>query len=156
MIVMSVESRIRNPTENFLNSHPIIHPCHSQTMDVAMTIIVFAEMPELQWYYDHVIDSLSMIVTCWLRLYIFFCRNFAVPLFSPLFDPASPLLAIPLYMAHHVPPPVASPQPAHPTSSESDPLEMVDSSSPSFFALDDGYLPVDLNMANGFLSLESI
>ena len=129
-------------------------------MDIAATIILFVEMPELQWHYNHVIDSLYMTATCQLCLYIFFHRDFVVPLFSPLFDPASPFLAILLYIAHPIPPSVAPPttppQLAHPTSFENDPSEMVDSFSSSSSALDNNCAPIDSGMANRFLSSESI
>ena len=124
-------------------------------------IILFVEMPELQWHYDYVIDSLYMTATYRFHLYIFFHRDFVVPLLSLLFDLAAPFLAIPQYMAHPIPshqvPPIAIlPQPAHLASYESDPSEMVDSSSSSSSTLGDGYAPTDLGMANGFLSSESI
>ena len=131
-------------------------------MDMAATIILFAEMPGLQWHYDYVIESLYMTATCQFRLYIFFHWDFVVPLFSLLFDPVAPFLAISLHMAHPIPPhqvqpPVAPPRPAHPASSESKPSEMVDSSSSSSSSgPDDDYAPADSGMAIGFLSLESV
>ena len=81
-------------------------------MDMAVTIILFAELPELQFHYDPVIDSLYITATCRFRLYFFFSHDFAIPLFSPLFDPATPFLAIPLHMAHPAAPPI--PPPASP------------------------------------------
>ena len=131
-------------------------PYHSQTMDMAMTIMLFAEMAELQWHYDHVIDFLYMTATYRLCLYIFFCRDFAVPPFSPLFDPLSPFLVIPLYMAHPIRPPTAPPQPAYLASSESDPSQMVDSTFSSSSAADDDYAPADFGMVNRFLSSEFV
>ena len=78
-------------------------------MDMAVTAIIFTKLLEVQFHYDPMIDSLYITVTCHFRLYFFFCRDFAVPLFSPLFDPTAPFLAIPLYMAHLVAPPAAPP-----------------------------------------------
>ena len=135
-------------------------PCHSQTMDMAAIVILFAELPKLQFHYDPVIDSLYITTTCCFRLYFFFCCDSVVPLFSPLFDPATPFLAIPLYMAHPIAPPV-SPPPSPPNvvpslSSDDDPSETADSSSTSSSTPDDGYAPADPSMANGFLSSKSI
>ena len=80
---------------------------------MAATIILFTEIPKLQWHYNHVIGSLYLIATFQLHLYIFFHRDFVVPLFSPPFNLISPFLAIPLYMAYLIPVPAAPPQPAH-------------------------------------------
>ena len=104
-------SIVDNPTENFQNSYPIVGPCYSQIIDMVATVVLFAELPEFQLHNDLVIDSLSITATCRFRLYIFFRRDFAAPLFSPLFDLASPFLAIPLHMAHLVLPPAAPPVP---------------------------------------------
>ena len=123
---------------------------HSQTMNMAVIVI------ELQWHYDHVMDSLYMTGTCRFRLYFFFRRDFAVPLFHHLFDPTTTFLAIPLYMAHPVPPPASLPQIVPSLSSNGDPSEIADSSSSSSSILDDGYTPTDTDMANRFLSSESI
>ena len=129
-------------------------------MDIAATIILFVEMPELQWHYNHVIDSLYLTATYQLCLYIFFHRDFVVPLFSPLFDLVSPFLAIPLYITHPIPPSVAPPatppQLAHPASFENDPSEMVDSFSSSSSAFDDNCALAVSGMANKFLSSESV
>ena len=82
------------------------------------------------------------------------------PFFSPLYDPVAPFLAIPLYMAQLAAPPVSPPtslpQLVPSLSSNGDPLEIADSSSSSSSAPDDGYALADPNIANGFLSLESI
>ena len=67
--------------------------CHSQTMDMAATTILFVELPKLQWHYNHVIDFLYMIGTWRFRLYFIFRRDFAVPLFHPLFRSCYPLLS---------------------------------------------------------------
>ena len=79
---------------------------HSQTMDMAVTTILF---PELQFHYDPVIDSLYITATCRFYLYFFVRPDFAVRSFSPLFDTTTPFLAIPLYMAHPIAPPASSP-----------------------------------------------
>ena len=124
-----------------------------------MIAILFVELPDLQWHYDHVIDSLYMIGTCHFRLDFFFHRDFVVPFFHPLFDPTTPFLAIPLYMTHPVPPaapPTAPPEPIHPASSDSDPLEMLDSSPSSSSGPNDSYAPVDSDMVIRFLSSKSI
>ena len=126
---------------------------------MAVTTILFVELLELQFHYDLVIDSLYITTTYHIRLYFFFRHDFAVPLFSPLFNPTAPFLAIPLYMAHPaalpVAPSVSPPQLVPSLSLNGDPLEIVDSSSSSS-APDDSYAATDLGMANGFLSLESI
>ena len=129
-------------------------------MDMAATAILYAELPELQFHYDPVIDSLYITATCHFHLYFFFRRGFAVPLFSPLFDPITPFLAIPLYMAHPAAPPVSPPtsppQVVPSLSSDSDPSEIADSSSSSSSAPSNSYALADVGMANGFLSLEPI
>ena len=97
---------MRNPTENFklLIS---LYQCHSQMAGIVVTIVFYAKVPEWQWHYDLALDSLYLMATARFRLYVFFHRAFVVPLFSPLFDPTTPYLAIPVYMAH----PPASPPP---------------------------------------------
>ena len=140
-------------------------PCHPQAA-VMVAMIFFAEMPEWQWHYDHAMDSLYLTVTSRVCLYIFFQLAFAVPVFSLLFDPAALFLGVLLYMAHPGPvpphqahPPFVAPQYVPQESSESDPSKMMDSSSSSSLAPDNGYTPSDPGsaslMANGFLSLES-
>ena len=106
-----------------------------------------------------------------------FISSFAEILLSysltqPLFDPSAPYIAIPLYMAHPFPPPAATavaaaaaliappaspPQqvPSISLSDDDDSSETMSSSSSSS-APSDGYAPADTNMANGFLSSESI
>ena len=130
---------------------------------MATMIIFFAEVPEWQWHYDHALDSLYLMATPRFRLYVFFWWAFDVPLFSPLFDPTTTLLVVPLYMEHpepiplhQAPPPVAPTQSAHQASLESDPFEWMESSSSSSSAPDDDYAPADFGMANGFLSSESV
>ena len=68
-------------------------------------IFFFAEVPKWQWHYDHALDSLYLIATSRVRLYVFFQRAFAASLVSPLFDLAAPFLGVPLYMAHPDPVP---------------------------------------------------
>ena len=157
--------QIRNPIENFLNSHPIICPCHSQTMVMA-AIVFFAKVPEWHQHYDQFMDSLYLTATSRARPYIFFQHAFVVPIFSPLFDPVAPFLGVPLYIAH---PDLVSPHPAQPPaappqytaqgSSKNDQLEMVDSSSSSSSAIDDSQALGDPGsgsvMANEFLSSKS-
>ena len=129
-------------------------------MDLAVIAILFVELSELQFHYDLVIDSLYITATYRFRLYFFFHRDFTVSLFSPLFDLATPFLAILLYMAHPAAPPVSPPasppQLAPSLSSDGDPLEIADSPSSSSSAPNDDYALADPGMANGFLSLESI
>ena len=99
------------------NSHPIICLCHSQTT-VMVAIVFFTEVPEWQWHYDHVLDSLYLTTTSRVCLYRFFQRAFATPIFSPFFDPTAQFLGVSLYMAHPdpVPPHQAQPPiiPPHP------------------------------------------
>ena len=111
----SQNSIVENPTENFLKFSSCGYCSHrSQIMDMAATIILFAELPGLQLHFDTVLDSIYITATYRVRLYIFFRRAFAVPPFNYLSDPAAPFLAIPLHRAHSVapvlvPPPVTSP-----------------------------------------------
>ena len=99
---------------------------------IAATIVFYAEVPEWQWHYDLALDLLYLIATARFRLYVLF-RHFAIPLYSPLFDPTTPYLVVPLYMAHPDPvlphqahPLAPPPQHAHQGSSESDPAEPMD------------------------------
>ena len=139
--------------------------CHSQTIVIA-AIAFLAEVPEWQWHYDPALDSLYLIATSHVCLYIFFQRTFAVLIFSPLFNPAAPFKGIPLYMAHlvAVPPHTAQPaavlpQPTPSSPPENNPSEMSTFSSSSSFAPGGGYSLGDLGTANimesGFLSSES-
>ena len=154
---MSMQNSFKNPTENFSKFSPYyMYPHHSQTIDMAATTILFTELPELQFHYDPVIDSLYITATCHFRVYFFFRCDFAVPLFSPLFDPAAPFLAIPLYMAHPVGPPTSPPQLVQSLSYDSDRSKIAEPLSSSSSALDDGYAPANPGMANRFLSQESI
>ena len=137
----------------------------------AATGVLFIEFPELHIHLDPFINSVYISGSCHFRFYFFFCRDFAVPLMHPLFDPAAPYIAIPLYMVHpFLPPPVAAAivlvvpvataPPASPpqqvpsfslSEEEEDPLKATSSSS----APGSGYSSAD-GMANGFLSSESI
>ena len=104
--------------------------CHSHTVVMA-AMTFFTKIPEWQWHYDPTLDSLYMTSTSHIRLYIFFQRAFAVPIFKPLFDPMASFQVITLYMAHpaavatHMAQLTAAPsQPAPPLPLESDPSEM--------------------------------
>ena len=112
-------------------------------------------------------DSLYLTATSYICLYIFFQRVFAIPIFSPLFDPMALFEGISLYMAHSdpVPPHMVQPiavvlsQPTPPESLESEPPQMSAFSFSSSSAPDDGYAPggpgfMGLIM-NRFLSLGS-
>ena len=109
-------------------------------------------------------DSLYMSGTCCFHFYFFFHKDFAVPLFHPLFDPTTPYIAITLHIAHPSPPPaapvatpLASPHHVVPSLSfndDSDPSEVVGSSPSSSSSSGVDYTPVELGMANGFLSPE--
>ena len=130
---------------------------------IAVTIIFYAEVPEWQCHYNLALDSLYPMATARFRLYVFFHRAFAAPLYSPLFDSTTPYLVVPLYMAHLDPvPPLQAQPPAPPPphvgqeSSESDPSEPMDSSSSSPGAPDDDYTRANSSVMNGFLSSESI
>ena len=97
-------------------------------MDMAAIVVLFAELPELQLHLDPVLDSIYITATCCVRLYIFFHRDFAVPLFNPLFDLVTPFLAILLHMDHTAAPPTtptSPPQVVPSLSFESDPSEEV-------------------------------
>ena len=92
------------------------------------------------------------IATSRVRLYIFYQRAFAAPVLSPLFYPTTSFLGVPLYMTHPNPvpphqaqPSTAPPYPIQSESSESDPLKMMDLSSSSSSAPDDGFAPADTN-----------
>ena len=67
--------------------------------------ILFIEFPDLHFHLDLVIDSVYIAGSYRFHFYFFFCKDFAVPLSHPLFDPSAPYIAIPLYMAHPFPPP---------------------------------------------------
>ena len=82
---------------------------------MTVMVVLFAELLELQLHYNPVIDSLYITTTCRFHLYIFFRRDFAFPLFSPLFDLASPFLTIPPHIAYPAAPP-AAPLVSPPTS----------------------------------------
>ena len=141
--------------------------------------VLFIEFPELHIHLDPFIDSMYISGSCCCRLYFFFRRDFAVPLMHPLFDPAAPYIAIPLYMAHLFPlptlvataalvvpvaaapvvaPPASPPQqvPSFSLSEEEDDPSEATSSSSSSSAPGSGYASTDAGMANGFLSSESI
>ena len=136
-----------------------------------MTSVLFIEFPDLHIHLSPFIDFVYISGSCRFRLYFFFHRNFAVPLTHPLFDPSTPYVAIPLYTAHPVPPPLATAAPAVPAtappasppqqlpsislSKEEDPSEATSLCSSSS-APGSGYAPADAGMMNGFLSSESI
>ena len=141
-----------------------MYPCRSQALDQAAMAILFIEFLDLQFHIDPMIDSVYITGTCYFRLYFFFHRDFVIPFSHPLFDPAAPFIAIPLYMAHPVPPlaapvvtpPISSPQVVPSLSpDDDDPSEVADSSSSSSSRLDDGYAPIEPGMAIGFSSLAS-
>ena len=127
--------------------------------------ILFIELPNLQFHIDPMIDSVYITGTCRFRLYFFFHRDFAVPLFHLLFGPTVPFIVIPLHMAQPAPPPVpltatppTSPPQVVPSLSlddDDDPLEVSASSPGSSFEPSDSYTPAELGVANGFLSLAS-
>ena len=85
-----------------------------------MTGVLFIEFPEQHIHLDPFIDSVYISGSCHFRLYFFFHHNFAVPLIHPLFNPAAPHIAIPLYMAHPFPPPspALAPAPTAPPASQ--------------------------------------
>ena len=134
--------------------------------NAAMSVL-FIEFPELHIHLDPFIRSMYISGSCRFQLFFFFCRDFAVLLMHPLFDPIAPYIAIPLYMAHPFRPPPAATAPTAPPASppqqvpsislseEEDPSEATSSSSSSS-APGSGYALVDAGMANGFLSSESI
>ena len=123
--------------------------------------ILFIEFPDLQFHIGPMIDSVYITGTCSFRLYFFFCRDFAVPLSYPLFDPAAPFIAISLHMAHPAPPPVA-PAVTPPASSpqvvlslsldDEDPSKASVSSSSSSSGPSDDCTLVEFGIASGFLS----
>ena len=139
-------------------------------MEHAVTGVLFLKFPDLHFHLEHVLDFVYIAGSCRFRFYFFFHRDFAVPLTHPMFDPSAPYITIPLYLEHPFPPPTVV---AAPTALLMSPLEQVPSislddddgdddpseatsSSSSSSTSSDGYAPVDANMANGFLSLESI
>ena len=165
MNAMSVQCSYRNHTENFINSHPTVYLRHSQTMDQVVTSVLFIEFPDLQFYIEPVIDSVYITGTCHFRLYFFFLRSFAIPLFHLLFVPAAPFVAIPLHMAQLAPPlappagaPPASPPQVVPSLSlddDEDPFEALASSPGSSSGPSDSHTPAEPSMANRFLSFAS-
>ena len=101
-----------NPTENFMDSHSTFMPRHSQTIEQAATSALFLKFPDLHFHVDPALDSVYIATTCRFRFYFFFCRDFAVPLTHPLFDPSAPFIVMPLYMAYPFPPLAAAAAPA--------------------------------------------
>ena len=170
MTTMSDLRRIRIPTKNFLKFSPYyVLPHHSQIMENVATGVLFIEFPNLHFHLHPFMDSGYIAGSCRFHFYFFFNRDFVVPLTHPLFNPTAPYIAIPIYMAHPFPPPVAavaaapaaspaaSPQQVPSISfSEEEDLSEVVSSSSSSSAPGIDYAPADANMANGFLSSESI
>ena len=136
-------------------------------MEHAAIGVLFIEFPDLHFHLDLILDSVHIAGSCHFRFYFFFHRDFIVPLTHPLFDPSTPYIAIPLYIAHPFPPPAAATAPVAPPTSplqqvpsislsdNDDPSEATSSSSSSS-APGDGYAPADASMANGFLSSEPI
>ena len=113
MTAMSDLCRIRFPTENFFKFLPYcVLPYHSQIMENVTTGVLFVEFPELHFHLDPIIDSVYITSGCHFHFYFFFSRNFVVPLSHPLFDPTTPYIAIPIYVAHPFPPPAAAAAPA--------------------------------------------
>ena len=128
------------------------------------TAVLFIEFPDLQLHYDPMFDSLYITVTCRFRLYFFFHRDFAVPLFHSLFDPTTPYIAIALQVAHPGSPPVApvaTPLTSPPQmvlslslGDGSNSSKVADSSPSSSSGSSANYIPMEPCMANGFLSPE--
>ena len=96
MNAMSVYYSYRNPAENFFKFSPsFMYPCHSQITKIDATTMLFIKFPDLQLHYDPMFDSLYITGTCHFRLYFFACRDFAIPLFRPLFDLVASYIACP-------------------------------------------------------------
>ena len=76
--------------------------------------VLFIELPDLHFHLDPVVDSVYIAGSCRFLFYFFFLRDFTVPITHPLFDPSTPYIAIPLYMAHPFPPPAAAVAPVVP------------------------------------------
>ena len=90
MNATSVYYSYKNPTENFFKFSPyVMYSCHSQTVTMDVTAVLFSEFPDLQLYHDPMFDSLYMTGTCRFHFYFFFLRDSTVPLFHPLFDPTT-------------------------------------------------------------------
>ena len=131
----------KNPTRNLFKFSPhVMYPRHSQTVTMDATTILFIEFLNFQLHYDPMFGSLYMIGTGRFRFYFFFHRDFAVPLFHPLFNLTTPYIAIALHVAHpasplaaHVAtPPTSPPQiiPSFSLDDDSDPSEAAGSSFP--------------------------
>ena len=104
MNTMSVYYNYRNPTENFFKFSPyFMYLRHSQTTVMDATVMLFIEFPDLQLHYDPMFNSLYITDACHFHLYFFARRNFVVPLFHLLFDPAAPYTTISLQIAHPAP-----------------------------------------------------
>ena len=56
---------------------------HSQTTAMAMMALL-AEVPEWQWCYDPALDSLLLLATSHICLYIFIQHVFTISILSPL------------------------------------------------------------------------
>ena len=164
MNVISVYYSYRNPIENFTNFHPTLCTCiilrSRRWMRSPSFLLRFWN---LQPHYDPMFDSLYITRTSHFRLYFFTSRDFVVPLFHPLFDPAAPYIAI--HMAHPVPP-AAPLAPASPPAwqpqvvpslslDDEDASEVVVSSSSLSSRPSGDYTPAKLGMPNGFLSSAS-
>ena len=93
-----------------------VYPHHSQTATMDAMAVLFITFPDLQFHYDPMFDSLYITGTCHFRLYFFARRDFAVPLFHPLFDLTAPYIAISLQVAYPAPPAVSPIAPSAPAS----------------------------------------
>ena len=153
MITMTLHNSLGNPTKNFRIFTLLFH---SQMIPMAV-LVFFAEIPEWQWNYDYVLDSLYLTATSRMCLYIFFERSFSESVLSLMFEPKAPFDGVPLFMAH----PAGAPlQPFPPASPETDPSEAGTSTCSSSSAPGDdrpslGGLGAIGVMANGFLSFGS-
>ena len=128
MIMMLVYVIVQETLQRILNSHTIcMYLCHSQ-MTAMAAMAFFIKVLEWQWHYNPALDSLYLIATSCVRLYIFFQHPFAVLVLSPFFDLEAPFDRILLYMANLT---TAPPQPSLPTSLETDPSQARASTSSS-------------------------
>ena len=93
---------------NFWNSHPTTYvhiiPRLWRWQRRSLDLLSY-----LNLHFHPILDTLYITGACRFRLYIFFHCDFAIPLFSPLFDPTAPFLVVLIYMAHLIAPLVAPP-----------------------------------------------
>ena len=73
-----------------------MYPRHFQTVMMDATALFFMEFSDLQFHFDPMFDSLYISGACHFHLYFFGGRDFVVPLFHPLFNSATPYIAISL------------------------------------------------------------